>query len=116
MAGSFPAVAGGFRRITKGPKFVTRVLPFVDGSEQRISVQSDGLLEIEFGFPNVSAAVVVQLNTFLQTQKGSFDSTWDVTIDGTLYSNMALVEDSWREDNIIGNRYSLSFRARQTKA
>lgn len=115
MAGTFPAITGGFRQVTKGPEYLVRILRFIDGSEQRVAVQGEGLLRIEFTYPRIKAGDAKLLRDFYDAQKGSFDPTWSVTIDGLTYNNMTFEVDAYREDEVIPAWFRVSCKARQTK-
>jgi len=114
---SFPTLSSGavaldpVRHVTKYP---VRVIEFNDDSTQRWK-QSAALSEFELAFTDLSAADRDTLQTFFDSVKGAYDSTWDITIGGTLYSYMAFDDDAPRWSEKTAESWDVSFKIRQTR-
>ncbi len=95
----------------------TRVIEFLDGTEQRWT-SADPLNAFTIQFQDVPAADLVLVQTWWDTIKGAFDSTWSfVDVDGTTYPNMAAESDELAgiEDG-RPSLFSFSVKMRQVAA
>src|SRR5262245_3079863 len=114
MPASFPTSLPLRTPLTRTLSVPTRLVEMLDGSEQRWCA-GDPLNSFALEFQNVSAAEVTALRTFVDTIKGAFDSTWDLTIAGVTYPNMALEHDDLPVvEGGQPERFSLSLKMRQT--
>jgi len=108
---SFPTLATGqvaMYGTQRGRRYATEVAQFCDDSEQRWPVAQgtatftlnlvdlDGyedLLVVTGHFYDLDGYEVSNVEEFFRSMKGRYDTTWDVTVGGTLYSNMMFDQD-----------------------
>ena len=112
---SFPTLVSGQVSMTpfsRGLEFVTTVYKFKNFSEQRTSDRGERARFV-ITVTNANGYDVSNLRTFWRSAKGSFDATWDITVDGTLYSGMAFEDDDFDAVEGKAERYSVTLKAFQ---
>lgn len=112
---SFPNLADGkpvAHPLTRVISCKTRVYRFLNDTEQRW-VQRIPVNRFDMPYEALSAADRSTLDTFFVARKGRFDQTWDLTILGTLYANLAFDHDDFlvREPGPL--QYSVALSAKQ---
>lgn len=118
MAGSFPTLKSGntvFYPLKRTHSFGTGLLRFMDDSEQRWRSRNM-LNRFELVLNNVNGYDSSLVLKFWRSQFGKFDSTWDLTIGGTLYSNLAFDSDEYEKIEEKNNRHTLKFPVVQTRS
>jgi hypothetical protein len=113
---SFPLLASGAAAMyptTYGPRYNTEVVQFCNDSEQRW-VGRAGLADIELVLTNISGYDLSAVVAFFRSSKGSFDSTWQITLVGVTYTSCVFLSDdiTWTETQ--PQFFSLSLKIRQT--
>ena len=114
---SFPTLSFGtvaLYPLTEVSEYRTSIMPHVDGSEQRWR-QRAPLASFVLQLDRISQADKNTVQAFFDTTKGGFDSTWDITIGGTLYSYMTFEDSGLDVTESEPMRYSMSIRIRQTR-
>lgn len=119
MAGSLPNVrvsAQALYPVTRRVEFLTDVAIAIDSTEQRSKTRPP-LTRFVFPYTRLSSSDMGTIRTFFESQKGSFDSTWSVTLGSTTYSNLALEDDSFEavEAAQTQTTYAFTLKARQVK-
>lgn len=81
---NFPTLSSG--AVTKYPvtrrkKFRTAVYTHVDMSEQRFSKGGAPLVEFDLSFNSVTTEDKELVRDFFNNRRGSFDTTWDLTLE-----------------------------------
>ena len=113
---SFPTLSSGavaLYPLKHVARYPVRVIEFNDDSTQRWK-QGAALNEFELVFADLSATDRDTLQTFFDSVKGAYDSTWDITIGGTLYDNMAFEDDAPQWHEKTAESWDVTFRIRQT--
>lgn len=112
MAGSFPSLASGNVLMypatrTIGPK--VRTLDFANGF-RKYWVSAPLINSWQCDYSGLTNADANTLEDFWTTQKGAFDTSWDITVDGTLYARCAFDEDVFTRTETPDrpNRWSVS--------
>ncbi len=87
---------------------------FTDGTEQRFRrcAQLNGFTLTLSEITKAEKDLVV---TFFNDNKGSFDSTWNITLGGTLYDYMAFASDEIAPVERTNGVWSLSVQLVQTR-
>lgn len=114
---SFPTLRrGGVTHYgaTTENRLVTRVVPFEDDSEQRWKVVPKSFA-CNLVFNNLDGYDLANVLEFRRSMKGRFDATWDITIGGVTYSNMAFEEDDFAPQETRPNQFSLTLKCIQTR-
>lgn len=85
---------------------------FMDRSRQAWSSTLE-LRAFELRFTNINGYDFSRIVDFFRSTKGQFDTTWDITIGSTTYSNMMFVTDdlAWTENE--PNLYTVRLPCRQ---
>lgn len=118
MAGSFPALASGdvlmypaTRMI--GPK--VKQLAFANGFVKRW-VNAPLINSWRCDWTGLTNTDATTLETFWTTQKGAYDTSWDITIDGVTYAKCAFDDDVFTriETPDRPGRWSVSLAFSQT--
>jgi len=92
---SFPTLATGqvaMYGTQRGRRYATEVAQFCDDSEQRWPV-AQGTATFTLNLVDLDGYEVSNVEEFFRSMKGRYDTTWDVTVGGTLYSNMMFDQD-----------------------
>ena len=114
---SFPALRGGAVTMygaQRETRFGTGVAQFRDDSEQRWKTHG-ALAAFTLEFRNIGGYDPANIVEFFRSMKGAFDSTWDLTIGGTMYANLCFAQDDLTWTETKPNRFSLSLRVRQAR-
>jgi hypothetical protein len=108
---SFGAVA--MYSTTHGARFGTEVAQFVNDSEQRW-VGRPQLEEMELVLTDLSGYDQAAVMAFFRSVKGSFDSTWSITLAGITYNSCVFLSDEimWTETRPLF--FSTTLKLRQT--
>lgn len=114
---SFPALRSGAVTMYGGQRemtFGTAVVQFCDDSEQRWR-STGALAGFVLTLRNVDGYDLANVLEFFRSMKGRFDSSWDLTLGSTLYSNLTFDDDeiTWTETK--PDRFSLQLRVRQVR-
>ena len=114
---SFPTLRSGVVTMYGAERTVrqgTGVVQFLDDSEQRWR-QHGALAGFTLEFRHIDGYDLANVLEFFRSMKGRFDSTWDLTLGGTLHPYLAFEDDeiSWQESK--PNRFSLQLRVRQAR-
>jgi len=99
---------------TRGRGYMTGTVKFLDQSEQRWKARAP-LTRWELTFTGVDGYDLSLVRAFFNSMKGAFDSTWDVTIGGVLYSNCVFEQDDFSPVEQRNNRHNLTLRFRQVR-
>jgi hypothetical protein len=114
---SFPALFSGavsLYPLTRGRRFPVAIQQWSDFTEQRW-VQSAELSRFRLTIDDVDAADKATIISFFEGRKGSFDSTWDITIGGTTYSYLAFESDELSCTESTEGLWSIQVSAIQTR-
>ncbi len=95
-------------------RYRTEVVEFLDGSSQRWAGQ-DGLAAFQLTFANLEGYDVANVLEFFRSMKGRFDATWDLTLAGTTYPNLAFDQDELGATETLPNRFSFTLRVMQVR-
>ena len=114
---SFPTLSFGgvaLYPVTRRIAVPVTVFRSLDDSEQRFK-RSAVLNRFTLVFTGLNATNRDTLQTFWNTNKGPYDSTWDITVGGTLYSYCCFEDDvlSWRETG--AELWSVTLKIRQVR-
>jgi hypothetical protein len=115
---SFPQLFSGSAAlypVQRSTRRATRVLEFNDFSERRWK-NGPTLEAFVLALNDVSLADMLSLRSFFDDRKGGFDATWDITLAGMTYSNMAFAIDTFEAQERAANLFSISLPIRQVKA
>ena len=113
---SFPTLSTGAIAtypLARTVSAATVVHRFEDDSEQRYRDRVI-LHEFELNFESISFDDWSLIRVFFEARRGSFEP-WDITVDGTLYSDCIFVDDSLTRTEDKPNRVSGSVKVRQIK-
>lgn len=105
MAGSFPITVHYPLRLKYS--CLTRVHLATNSQEQRYVVRAPRV-EMTINLRSLSASDQGLVDTFFDSQKGAYDSTWDIAIDGNNYAAMRFQSDEIKWDETLPNRWSTS--------
>lgn len=113
MAGAFPTLSAGgsvFYPLTMRVSTLTRVYESPSGARQRHIVRSP-MVEFTMNLPKLVAADVTAVDAFLDSQKGAYDSSWTLALNGRTFTAMRFAADEirWTED--LPGRYSATLNA-----
>lgn len=113
MAGAFPTLSGGQTveyplRLTY--RCLTRVMAGQNAVEQRWIVRPP-MVEAELSYRNLTVTDQGAVQTFHDSQKGAYDSTWTIAIDGATYTKMRFLDDALRWEETLPNRWSTKLKA-----
>lgn len=99
-----------FYPLTMRVSTLTRVHESPSGARQRFAARNP-MVEFQLTFPRVLAADVALVDTFFNSQKGAFDSTWTLALNGRTFTAMRFAGDEirWAED--LPGRYSATLSA-----
>lgn len=114
---SFPTLTHGtvaLFPLTECSAYLTGVFQHVDGTEQRFRKRAP-LAEWTLQFDRISKADKNTIQGFFDSVKGGFDSTWDITIGGTLYAYMCFVDSALTVTEAQAGLYSVTAKIRQTR-
>ena len=92
---SFPLLTTGqiaMYGTAQGRRYATEVAQFCDDSEQRWPT-AQGTATFTLNLVDLDGYEVSNVEEFFRSMRGRYDSTWDITIGGTLYSNMMFEAD-----------------------
>jgi hypothetical protein len=113
----FPTPFGGvvaLAPLTAIDRRPTQVLQFDDGSEQRFR-QSAGLTHFQLDLSEISTDEKQEVFDFFETCKGSFDSTWTITVDAVDHEHIAFAEDRISATQGTDGTWSLTVKLVQTR-
>ena len=115
---SFPTIRSGSTRVlyplTRTASYLTRTLQFNNDKEQRWVVRPV-LAKFALEYNEINATDLSTLKTFFDSCKGAYDSTWDITVGGVLYSYMVFEEDDWTATESKPNLWTVRLTLRQTR-
>ena len=114
---SFPALFSGvvtLYPVTQGERRPVGILQFSDFTEQRFR-KSAPLARFVLTLEDLKEADRITIETFFDSVRGGFDSTWDITLDGATYSHMAFETDTMEQKQVAGNLWSVSLPCRQVR-
>ena len=118
MAGSLPTVRGSqaLYPVVRTVQFMTDISINLNASEQRVRMRP-ALHRFKLSYRDVNATETANFKSFYDTQKGTFDSTWDFTLDSTTYSSMAFEDSDFKvtESPSWPLLYDFELNARQTQ-
>jgi len=119
MAGTLPLVrvsAQALYPVTRRVEFLTDVAIATDFTEQRSKARPP-LTRFVFPYTQINATDLATMRSFLESQKGPFDTSWSVTLGATTYSNLVLEDDAFSATEAASTQttYSFTLRARQVK-
>jgi hypothetical protein len=92
----------------------TRVHRALDDSEVRWQ-SSAPLQRFRLVYSDISSADLTTLQSWFDSVKGGFDSTWDFTLGGVTYSYCALSEDAFRIQEVNPELFNLTLAFGQVK-
>lgn len=106
---------------SRGNAYVTRVVRFVDDSEQRWVVRPS-LFECVLNLQSMNGHDVSALRTFFNSMKGSYvdaalTNTFSITLQGTQYDYCVFAQDDFTitENRGRPNLFDLQLRIRQVR-
>jgi hypothetical protein len=108
MAGSFPTLSGGttvMYPLRIKVSCLTRIQRGTNAAEQRYAVAAP-FATFDATYTNLSAADQASVQGFHDSQKGAFDSTWDLTFDGKTFTAMRFTSDELKWTETIPNRWT----------
>lgn len=114
---AFPTIRSGAAAlypVTRSREYVTRVVQFADDSEQRWRVRP-ALARFTLEFTDINGYDLSEILAFWRSTKGRFDTTWQITIDGQTYQNMAFDSDDFSFIENRPNRYTVRLSCIQTR-
>jgi hypothetical protein len=114
---SFPTLSTGSIAcypLTRTVSTATEVHRFEDDTEQRYRDRV-ALMVFELVWTNISESDFALIEAFFDARRGTFDATWDITVNGTLVSNCSFVDDSLSRTENKHGFVSGSLRIRQTR-
>lgn len=119
MAGTLPTVRGGVQAlcpVTRRVEFLTDIAIALNATEQRFKKRPP-LTRFVLPYTRVNATETAAFKAFVESQKGTFDSTWSFTLGAINYTHLTLEDDTFtaREEAAWPNLYSFTLRARQTQ-
>lgn len=112
MAGAFPTLSGGTTIMYPfAVKYscLTSVHRGMNATEQRFVTRAP-MVEIEATYTNLTAADQSTIQTFHDSQKGAYDSTWTLAFGGRTYTGMRFLADELEWDETLPNRWSTRLR------
>lgn len=115
---SFPALRSGqvtMYGATRERVYSTKVVRFVNDTEQRWA-ETAGLARFILTFTHIDGWDLANVLEFFRSNKGRFDSTWDITLAGVTYSYMAFDQDEFVWSETKPNRFSATLRLVQVRA
>jgi hypothetical protein len=87
--------------------FLTKIQKFCDDTEQRWLIRNN-FASFTLTYNRITAYDVNNLLSFWNLMKGSFDSTWSMTIAETTYPNMHFVGDTFTAVEVAPGLFNLS--------
>ena len=117
MAGTFPTLSTGSVAqypLVRGLSFPVKIAQFLDDTEQRWR-SGPPLNNWVLAFKRLKWADVQTIQTFFNTQKGSFDPTWSWPVDGTTWTSIVFADDKFPDTETYQNQHSLTLNLKQTK-
>lgn len=119
MAGTLPLVrvsAQALYPVTRRLEFSTDIALAANYTEKRSRLRPP-LSRFVFPYTQIPASEMTGIRNFVESQKGSFDSTWSVTLGSTTYNDLALEDDVFEAIEQAGfpHYYQFGLKARQTK-
>jgi len=114
---SFPNLKSGSPALhpaSLGRVTATRLTKFEDGSEQRWAAAENRFRWV-LTYRGLDGYDLSILRAFFTSMKGRFDSTWDITVSGVLYENMAFESDSFRVTETQDGLHDVTLAAVQEK-
>jgi hypothetical protein len=121
----FPNLASGQPvkyPLTRSNKFRTGVAVFTDMSEQRWSRGNGALAGFALVYNNISTADKETLRQFFSTTYGSYDATWQITINDpigsptTYYNCQFMPMQHFVAQETSFNRWRVTLQVRQTNS
>lgn len=114
---SFPALRSGAVTMygaQRDTRFGTGVVQFCDDTEQRWR-QHRALAGFTLELRNVDGYDLANVLEFFRSMKGRWDTTWDLTLGGSTFANLAFDDDdiTWTETK--PDRFSVQLRVRQVR-
>jgi hypothetical protein len=99
---------------TRSHTFDTAVNVFEDGGEQRWARRAK-LVNLVLNIKRVNSTDRDSVDTFWASTKGSFDSTWDITLGSDTYYYMGFQDNILTWVETTPGRFSAKIRCRQTR-
>jgi hypothetical protein len=115
MPETFPTSVRLQYPLTRTVSSPTRVVEFLDGSEQRWR-SGDVLNSFSIQWNGLRAADLAPIRQWFATIKGAYDSTWSFVLGGETFPDMALEDDTLAVVENQAKRLSVSLKFRQTAA
>ena len=115
---SFPTIRSGavaLYPLARGTERKTRVIKFIDDSEQRWR-QAPPLASFLLEFTDINSRDLSTLRVFWVTTKGRVDKTWDFTILGTTYSHLGFDSDIFSATESKPDRFTVRLSCKQWRA
>lgn len=117
MAGSFPALFSGqvaLFPLEESTRIPVEVLEYTDFTEQRWP-ECAPLRRFVIHCEGIKKADRDSIQSFIDTQKGGFDKTWDITVAGNLYSNMMFLSDEFHPVENEPEHWTFSLACAQSR-
>jgi hypothetical protein len=119
MAGTLPTVRGTAQAlypVTRRIEFLTDVAIALNYTEQRSKLRPP-LTRFVFPYSRMTATDMASVRSFLESQKGQFDTSWSVTLGATTYNHLTLEDSVFEvlEQAETKTTYGFTLRCRQTQ-
>ena len=114
---SFPTLASGavaLYPVSRDTAYPVKTVRFLDDTEQRWK-QGAALERFTLAYTDLSAADRDTLQTFFDSVKGTYDSTWDITIGGDTYSYCCFEDDAPQWQERTAESWDVTFKIRQVR-
>jgi len=95
--------------------FATEVVRYTTGQEQRWAKQPEIASSISIVLTEIGAYDLSVIRAFYIANVGPLNATWDITLDGVDYTNLAFEADGFSPTlSGMAERWNLTLKARQT--
>jgi hypothetical protein len=114
---SFPTLFAGSAAlypVTNAQRYPVTVLQFTDRTEQRWA-ESAPVRRFVLQLDGMTAAERTSIVSFYETMKGGFDSTWDLTLAGTLYSYLCFADEPLVAVEGVDRTWSITLAIQQVR-
>jgi len=114
---SFPTPFGGVAAlypVTLAKRYPVAILQFTDATEQRYR-QSAAVHRLTLRLDEITGAEKTEIVDFFNDSKGSFDSTWDLTLAGVTYDYLRFAADTMTATENENGTWSMSVEIEQTR-
>ena len=115
---TFPALTTGgsvHYGTARGITFATEVIRFQTAEEQRWAKQPERATLISIELREISSYDLSNIRAFYIANVGPLNCSWDLTLDGVDYTNLAFEADGFNPVlSAVAERWNLTLKVRQT--